>query len=81
MDFDTWVLTINPRYQPSDDSALLRYLRACWKAATLAEREACAKVCEQLQDDARKNIDWFLSDFFAGSEGGMCAEAIRARNW
>ena len=34
MDFDEWVLTINPRYKPTDDSPLTRYLRRTWAAAT-----------------------------------------------
>ena len=76
MTFDQW--WANQDFCTSNPEV---HARNAWIAATMTEREACAKVCEQLQDDARKNIDWFLSDFFAGSEGGMCAEAIRARNW
>ena len=41
-----------------------------WEAATLAERESCAKVCEDHAEDA-----W-------DHEGGSlwCADAIRARS-
>lgn len=39
-----------------------------------AEREACAKVCDELADDAARE-----QDFHALSAAESCAEAIRER--
>lgn len=48
MTFDEWMRTHEPKHCDSDDSISLRLLRKCWNAATQAERERCAKVCEAL---------------------------------
>ena len=44
MDFDDWMLTKDPKYHPTDDTAVLRRLRECWNdaqkcAATAADSE------------------------------------------
>lgn len=46
-------------------------LYAAWRAAMVAEREACAKVCESFGGNGPGYID---DDWSA-----MCAAAIRAR--
>lgn len=47
-------------------------LYAAWRAAMLAEREACAKACEE--------VDLHSGDHLKNSDPRMtCAAAIRAR--
>ena len=31
--FDAWMLTVNPKHQPTDDGMETRLLRKCWEAA------------------------------------------------
>jgi hypothetical protein len=47
MTFDDWMLGVSERHKPSDDGVMLRMLRACWIEAQAAERERCAKLCEE----------------------------------
>ena len=47
------------------------------RAAVAAEREACAKVCEELREDWLRGRGRY--DEFKGDSAGECAEAIRAR--
>jgi hypothetical protein len=49
-------------------------MRACWQAATLAEREACAKVCDAMVTGAG-----YREAACADQAAEICAEAIRAR--
>ena len=46
-----------------------------------AEREACAKVCKQIEDEAYERLQAFRHLFDEGREHGAmgCAAAIRAR--
>lgn len=77
MTFDEWMVTHRPGYKPSDDSVQDRVLRSCWEAATAAEREACAKVCEQYADDHSGTSNDRHGEEFAAFN---CAAAIRARS-
>lgn len=58
--FEAWLTSINggPMYWNTSDAML-----AAWQAATLSERERCAKVCEQINGS-----NWAPA---------QCAEAIR----
>ena len=72
-EFNTWwhndeSLTDNP-YEP--DSAAF-WAWEGWCAAVKAEREACAKVCEE---DKNQAMDWIGTS----RPGGHFASAIRAR--
>lgn len=77
MTFDEWW-----QQEPVSDFSGVQasHVEAAWNAAVLAEREACAKVCEELEmseDMLKKNQDTTV-----GWEGGSfdCADAIRARS-
>lgn len=52
MDFDTWMLTKLPRYNPRDDSPLLRYLRECWKAATAQQEAELGRLTDAFVEQA-----------------------------
>ena len=50
--------------------------RDAWEAATRNEREACAKVCEEMRNpwgDSAETADWVRATY-------DCAAAIRARS-
>ena len=82
MTFDKWMKAQNSAYKKTDDSVFLRTLRNAWIAATKAEREACAKVC----DDRAKRP--FVDEGFITEEewdsmaraNELCADAIRAHS-
>lgn len=82
MTFDKWMKTQNSAYKKTDDSVSLRALRSAWLAATKAEREACAKVC----DDRAKRP--FVDEGFITEEewesmaraNELCADVIRMRS-
>lgn len=71
MTFDEWWRNAIARHLHRPESIA----EAAWQAATLAEREECAKVC-----------DVFPSRYLSSYEEGVqdaklnCAEAIRARS-
>lgn len=48
--------------------AVMRIVEAAWEAATLAEREACAKVCDEQANEPE-----------CPERARYCAEAIRER--
>lgn len=52
-----------------------RALEEAFNAGAAAEREACAKVCDELADDAAKEQDFHV--IFACES---CGSAIRERN-
>lgn len=55
-------------HQYEDSSTQIAW--AAWDAATKAEREACAKVCDDIDDDQGGDP----------IRAGVCADAIRARS-
>jgi hypothetical protein len=52
-----------------------------WHACAKAEREACAKVCDEISEKATAKDNLIRSDIAYGKSVGAesCAEAIRAR--
>ena len=68
MTFDEWAKS-RPLGEPNSHGYLMA--KAAWQAATRAEREECAKVCDSryLGDNNREDL-----------EAKRCAAAIRARN-
>ncbi len=67
-DFDRWWLdTLGPL---ANADAAYTHAKMAWEAATAAEREACARVCEAryMGDNNREDV-----------EARACAAAIRAR--
>ena len=68
MTFEEWIVKEIPK-----SGAEYRMAKAAWDAATKAEREACAKVC-----DTTWNGD---ADTYEYTEAcNECAEAIRMRS-
>ena len=66
----------SPRLVERDENSLLARVERVVAQAVAAEREACAKVCEQM----RVGIDAFGSiDYHVELTRDMCADAIRAR--
>jgi len=49
MTFDDWYQTKNSKYHPTDDNLVLRTLRDCWNTAQAEQREADAKICEEIK--------------------------------
>lgn len=80
------------KYTPAEVAALLanrpnqpHYVKAliekCVKAAVLAEREACAQVCETTVWS--KDVKWWMEATktqVSAEAGQQCAAAIRARS-
>lgn len=66
--FEAWCAIGNPSYRSDDDSTVNRRDWRVWQAATLAERERCAKVCDELDRVDRPGHEITASD---------CAAAIR----
>lgn len=57
--------------KPAECDEVEEHFRECWQAATLDERERCAKVCEDLQTNAPQlEVD--------DSERGYNAALLRA---
>jgi hypothetical protein len=70
------------RQSVEEDKAFIRYHFAALVAA--AEREACAKVCDEKYESVPKNdpyaeADGDYSDLIYAGAAQDCAEAIRAR--
>ena len=57
-------------------------MRAFATAAALAEREACAKVCDDIEEVYRRRESMRHPELRSDAEtgAGVCAEAIRARS-
>jgi len=49
-----------------------------WNAAIAAEREACAKVCDEISNNYDKKFTWDAAIAYA-EIADECADAIRAR--
>jgi hypothetical protein len=69
MDFQRWWAETGHQMRREKFSTS-EIARAAWEAATKAEREACAKICEDYAEEA-----W---DIERGALG--CADRIRARS-
>ena len=69
MSFDDWYVVINHKYKNTDDTEALRLLRACWFTAQVEQREADAKICE--------NLPWKFRTEFCPPVKDDCAAAIR----
>lgn len=67
---DTLVIKM-PKYY------IAKYSYEDLRAAVLAEREACAKLCEKVHDDY---INDHNNDGYDWPDGRNCADAIRARS-
>lgn len=67
--FEAWCAIGNPSYRSDDDSTVNRRDWRVWQAATLAERERCAKVCDEQEE--RESYG------HAKHAVGACAEDIR----
>ena len=67
MTFDEWAKS-RPLGEPNSHGYLMA--KAAWQAATRAEREECAKVCDEYAKESSNPMN------FAEN----CAAAIRARN-
>ena len=71
---DAGYLPLNP---PSFADSLQEAFFARFAAlVAAAEREACAKVCEELRDDRLRGLGRYE---FMGEGADFCADAIRAR--
>ena len=70
--FKQWFDDMESRYQASY-SSYEELLQEAFEAGAAKEREACAKVCEELAELSR------ISDTDSMWEWGECAAAIRAR--
>ena len=68
MTFDEWFES----EQGDPHDARYAYAKAAWKAATLAERDECSKVCDNMA------VGEGDEDYAIGS--AWCAAAIRARS-
>ena len=75
MTFDEWWDAICEEVWRMDDPETADFVRAAWEAATQAERERCAKLCDALPANDPKG-GWFNDDMSAGAY--ECAAAIRA---
>ena len=67
MTFEEWWEKEGQKWEPSGNSSVAWM---AWEAAILAEREACARVCEAAWS-ARRGLETGTAD--------ECAAAIRAR--
>jgi len=76
MTFDEWWTAICEELWRMDGRESADFARAAWNAATKAERERCAELCDALPANDPKGA-WFNDDMSAGAR--ECAAAIRAR--
>ena len=60
----------------TSEMLLAEAYRCGFEAGAVAEREACAKVCEQIVDEIQITDDFSEVRYMDGKE---CADAIRAR--
>ena len=63
--------------KPAECDEVEEHFRECWQAATLAERERCAKVCDDLQTNVSQlEVD----DSERGYNAALCraSKCIRA---
>lgn len=80
MDFEEWAAA-EPGMNERDDTARLVKLEArrAWQAGCAAEREACAKVCDDVRNqDARGGNDSYLEGRQMGAT--VCMNTIRKRS-
>ena len=63
-------------YDPWPDSAYNKNIERFAALVAAAEREACAKVCEELRDDWLRGLGRYE---FMGEGADYCADFIRAR--
>ena len=74
-EFDRWWLdTLGPL---ANADAAYAHAKMAWEAAILAEREACARVCDSMSTAADEDDGDFGSGFVNAAK--HCAAAIRAR--
>lgn len=71
MTYNEWYEKVGASLWRDAEISTADILRAAWVSATIAEREACAKVCESFGGNGSGYID---DDWAA-----MCAKTIRAR--
>lgn len=71
MDFETWF----KQHVPNAPAGKYNELLDVWEAATKAERERCAALCDSMPENDPKG-PWFNDDMSLGAR--ECAEAIRA---
>lgn len=64
--------------KPAECDEVEEHFRECWQAATLAERERCAKVCETWAKGHAKADGCTYSDCDFVAAAQDCAAAIRA---
>ena len=53
MNFDYWMLTEDPKYNPTDDTKALRKMRKCWGAASNYGATRSAKIESLRQQHAQ----------------------------
>jgi len=75
MDFETWF----KQHVPDAPTGKYHELLAAWDAATEAERERCAKLCDEIEAKAMADDKFSRSDIAFGKAAAAeaCAEAIR----
>ena len=80
MTFDEWWDAICEEVWRMDDRETADFVRAAWEAATQAERERCAKLCDEIEAKAVAHDKFSRSDseFGKAAAADACAEAIRA---
>jgi hypothetical protein len=77
MTFEEWWETEGRKWEPSGQSNVAWM---AWEAATTAERERCAKVCEDVSDEFQLNEGKKYAELKTDAESGAlhCAARIRA---
>ena len=80
MDFQKWWSQHGHGMWRDEKALASQVSRAAWDAATNAERERCAKLCEEIEAKARAHDTFSRSDIEFGKAAAAeaCAEAIRA---
>lgn len=72
MTFEEWwgepPMEVTPCKPRGDDDDVRIWVWQAWQAATMAEREACAKVCDMYENGRHENM------------ADVCADKIRARS-
>lgn len=79
---DHWkkVLSFNPAL--AENPFLRPLAEAAWNAAAVVEREACAKVCEDFEDEQWQKHDAATNEKTEAKADGaaVCADRIRMRS-
>lgn len=80
MDFQQWWAQQGHGLWRDDKAITSQVARAAWAAATEAERERCAKLCDEIEAKAMADDKFSRSDISFGKAAAAeaCAEAIRA---